>query len=172
VAARLNGGSEDNIDPGFKVWSEHTKQIHSLVTSTQQMQDLLVKGDAWLTPWFKGNQAVWAKDGAPLGFAIPKEGGVAFPLYVTIAAGTTPDQKQAAEEIINLILSPKYQARYVETTYTAPSSSKVQLPPAVAQDPAYSTQTLQNAMQLDWAKMAEHNQEWKDRWDREVKAKL
>lgn len=173
VAARLGGGSEDNIDPGFKVWSANVKQIHSLVTSTQQMKDLMVKGDAWLTGWFAGNQYVWAtKEGAPFGFSVPKEGGVGFPLYVSVVAGTSPEQKLAAEEIINLMLSPKYQTLIAEATATAPANKKVQLSGDLAGEAAFKPETLEKAIQLDWGKMAARNQEWKDRWDREVKSKL
>lgn len=172
VAARLNGGNESNIDPGFRIWSQHADQILALVTSTQQMLDLMVKGDAWLTAWFKGNQVAWAQDGAPLGFAVPKEGAVAFPLYVEIVAGTDDEKKRVGEEIINLLLDPLYAKLYCETTYSAPLVNGVKLRPDLASDPSYGSEALTKAIQLDWVRMADQNEEWRRRWDREVKSRL
>lgn len=75
----MNGGSEDNPDPGFEIWSKNTEQILALVTSTQQAQNLMARGDAWITIWAKGNVQQWADAGAPVGFVVPKEGMLAFP---------------------------------------------------------------------------------------------
>ena len=97
-AARMNGGNEANPDAGFKIWSEHTDQLLALVTSTQQAQNLIARGDAWITIWAKGNVQQWADAGAPVGFAVPKEGLVAFPLFFQIVVGTKPDQQAVAEK--------------------------------------------------------------------------
>lgn len=172
VMARLKGGSEDNVRPGIDFIKQHLGQVNALVTSSQQMQDLLVTGDGAITVWFKGNQKVWASEGKPYGFVVPKEGAIGFPLSINVVAGTTPEQQRAAEDIINLILSPKYQQVYSEGTSTAPTNGKATLPASLSTDPAYSPETLKNAIQLDWAKMAVQNQAWKDLWDREVKAGL
>lgn len=171
-AARLNGGSEKNPDPGFEIWSQNTDQIFALVTSTAQAQSLMAKGDAWLTVWTKSNQKMWKEAGVPVEFVVPKEGVVAFPLFFQVVKGTTPAQKEVAETIINMLLDPVSLARFCNLTGVAPTSVKVNLPAQMANDPAYQKETIENAIQLDWATIAVKDNEYREKWDRMVKAKL
>jgi len=171
-AARMNGGNEANPDAGFKIWSEHTDQLLALVTSTQQAQNLIARGDAWITIWAKGNVQQWADAGAPVGFTVPKEGLVAFPLFFQIVVGTKPDQQAVAERILNILLSPASLARFCELNGVAPTSSKVKLPERMAADPAYSAAAIETAIQLDWATLAAKDAEYRQKWDRLVKSKL
>lgn len=172
MAARLNGGSETNIEPGIKVWSQHTDQIRALITSTDQMQNLLQTGDAWLTAWPKANQAVWAKQGLPFAFAVPKEGAVAFPLFLTVVKGSSPAQVRAAQDIINLLLSSYYQSLYAASSYTSPVSDEVRIPAALANDPAFSQRVLSKAILLDEAAIAANSPNYTKLWNAEVKSKL
>jgi putative spermidine/putrescine transport system substrate-binding protein len=171
-AARMNGGSEANPDAGFEIWAKHTDQLLALVTSTQQAQNLLARGDAWITIWAKGNVQQWADAGAPVGFAVPKEGLVAFPLFFQIVVGTRPEQQAVAEKILNTLLSPQSLARFCELNGVAPTSSKVTLPARMSADPAYSATAIANAIQLDWATLAAKDAEYRQKWDRMVKSKL
>lgn len=171
-AARMNGGSEAEPDAGFEVWAQHTDQIMALVTSTQQAQNLMARGDAWVTIWAKGNVQQWVDAGAPVEFAVPKEGLVAFPLFFQMVVGTTPEQQAVAEKILNMLLSPESLARFCELNGVAPTSSKVSLPARMAEDPAYSSAAIENAIQLDWATLAAKDAEYREKWDRMVKSKL
>lgn len=172
IAALLNGGDENNIDPGFNVWSEHADQIHSLYNSNDQLKNLLVSGDAYISHWFASIYKTWADEGAPLGFAIPKEGVVAFPAYLQIVKGCTPEQKKVAEDIINILLSPEANGRYAELTNNLPTVKGAKLSEAVANDPIFAPEVVDNAINYDWSTIAKKNNEWKDRWDKEVKAKM
>ena len=172
MAAKLNGGSENNIQPGIQVWSQHADQIRALITSTDQMQNLLQTGDAWLTAWPKANQAVWAKQGLPFGFAVPKEGAVAFPLYLTVIKGSTPAQTKAAQDIINLLLSARYQAEYAVSSYTSPVVNNVVLPGVLRSDPGFDPAVLGKAILLDEAAIASHSAEYTQLWNANVKSKL
>jgi putative spermidine/putrescine transport system substrate-binding protein len=86
LAAKLNGGSASKIEPGFKVWSQHAGNFKALVNSNDQLQNLLVSGDAYDAPWFSAIAHDWMTAGAPLGFTIPKEGAIAFPTYLAAIA--------------------------------------------------------------------------------------
>jgi putative spermidine/putrescine transport system substrate-binding protein len=172
MAARLNGGSEKNPEAGFEIWSKNTDQIFALVTGTEQAQNLMAKGDAWLTIWAKGNVQQWKDAGVPVEFVVPKEGVVAFPLFFQVVVGTTPAQKAVAESILNMLLEPSKLARWADLNGVVPTSSKVKLPPRLANDAAYQKETIEKAVQLDWATIAERNNDYKELWDRMVKAKL
>ncbi|HEX6988902.1 MAG TPA: extracellular solute-binding protein [Bacillota bacterium] len=172
VAARLNGGSEHDIDPGFEVWSENAANFKALVSTNDALQNLIVSGDATLAMWFASIWKIWADEGAPLGFVTPEEGPVAFPTYLTIVKGVTDEQRRVAEDIINLLLEPKNAGRYAELTYSVPLVKDAEVSDAVRNDPNFSPLLAERAMQLDWAAMAQYNAEWRERWDREVKANI
>jgi putative spermidine/putrescine transport system substrate-binding protein len=172
VAARLNGGGEANIDPGFKLWSEHADQFKALVNSNDQLKNLLVSGDAWIAPWFSNISQTWIDEGAPLEYVNPKEGAIAFPAYLQVVKGITPEKKKIAEEIINLLLEPENIGEYGALTYGVPVTDNAKLSDAQKNNPNLSLEVVKNAMQLDWGTIAKNDAAWKKRWDQEVKAKM
>lgn len=172
VAARLNGGDENNIDPGFKVWAQHADQIKALVSSNDQLKNLLVSGDATLGYWWSSITQVWMDEGAPFGFAVPAEGAVAFPSYLATVTNLSPKQKKVAEDIINLLLEPKNAGEYGRLTGAIPLTDDAELTAAQKSDPNLQLSLVEKAMQLDWGTMARSDASWRKRWDTEVKAHM
>lgn len=172
LAARLNGGDERNIDPGFRVWKENAANFKALVSTNDALKNLVVSGDAWIAPWFSSQWKVWADEGAPLGFVTPKEGPLAFQTFLAIVKGVTDEQRKVAEDIINLLLSPENAGRYAELTHSVPLVKNAKVSEAVMNDPNFSPLLAEKAIQLDWQAIAENNAAWKERWDREVKANI
>jgi putative spermidine/putrescine transport system substrate-binding protein len=172
LAARLNGGDENNIDPGFQIWSQNAKNFKALVNTNDAVKNLVTSGDAWLAPWFASQFRNWSEEGAPLGFVNPKEGPIAFPLYLEIMKGVTPAQRTVAEEVINMLLAPEAAGRYAELTYSIPFVNNAVVSDKVKNDPLFTPLLAEQAIQLDWEAMARHNADWKERWDKEVKSKL
>jgi hypothetical protein len=97
---------------------------------------------------------------------------VAFPLLFQIVKGSSEEQIAVAEEIVDIYLSPEVLGRYCSLTANVPTSEFVKLDKDYALEPAFDKDNVANAMQLDWAAIATHNTEWKERWDREVKASM
>lgn len=170
LAARLNGGNEKNIDAGFRVWAENAKNLRALVTSNDQLKNMLVSGEALIAPWFTSIWKFWEEEGAPLGFVNPTEGVVAFPIYLQMVKGSTPEQIQVAEEIINELLVTDNNARYARLTFGIPSIRTAKLSPTVER--ILSPSLLDTAIWLDWSTMGEKASEWRQRWEREVKSRL
>jgi putative spermidine/putrescine transport system substrate-binding protein len=172
IAARLNGGSETNIDPGFKVWSQHGDQFKALVNSNDQLKNLLVSGDANLGYWWSSITQVWIDEGAPFGFAIPKEGAVAFPAYLATVTQLSPKQKKVAQDIINLLLEPQNAGEYGRLTGNIPLTDNAKLTDAQKSDPNLQLSLAEKAIQLDWGTMATQDATWRKRWDTEVKTHM
>ncbi|MGQ0570292.1 MAG: ABC transporter substrate-binding protein [Armatimonadota bacterium] len=170
LAARLNGGSEKEIDAGFKVWADNAKNLRALVTSNDQLRNLLITGEALIAPWFTSIWKFWEVEGAPLGFVNPKEGVVAFPIYLQIVKGSTPEQIRVAEEIINELLVTENNARYARLTFGIPSLPDAELSASVSQ--ILNPKLLDTAIWLDWATMGQKASEWRQRWERDVKSRL
>jgi putative spermidine/putrescine transport system substrate-binding protein len=170
LAARMNGGDEKNIDAGFRVWSENAKNLRALVTSNDQLRNLIVTGEALIAPWFVSIYKFWEQEGAPLGFAVPKEGVVAFPIYLQIVKGSTPEQIKVAEEVINELLIAENNARYARLTFGIPSLPDAEIAESVRS--ILSPKLLDSAIWLDWTTMGQRASDWRQRWERDVKSRL
>jgi putative spermidine/putrescine transport system substrate-binding protein len=172
IAAKLNGGGEDNIDPGFKVWSENAKNFRALVDSNDAVKNLLVSGDAWVAPWFSGLSYVWMREGSPLGFAIPKEGTIGFPLYLAMVKGGTPAQQAVCEDLLNELMAPANAGRYAKLTFAVPLLKNAELDEEQKKDPLLNAELAASSIALDYNSIALDAADWRERWDREVKFKL
>jgi putative spermidine/putrescine transport system substrate-binding protein len=170
LAARLNGGSEKDIEPGFRVWAEQAKNIRALPTSNDQLKNILVTGEAQVAPWFSAIWKFWADEGAPLGFVNPKEGAVAFPIYLQIVKGSTPEQIKVAEEVVNELLTAENNSRYARLTHNIPAFPEAGMAQRV--DEALNPKVLDTAIWLDWATMGQKASEWRQRWEKEVKSRM
>ena len=172
IAARLNGGSEKNIDPGFRIWSEHADNFRALVDSNDAVKNALASGEAWVAPWFSAISRIWIKEGAPFAFAVPKEGAIGFPLYLAIAKGVTPAQRAVCEDLINALLEAKNAGRYAELTAGIPVVKNATLSPEQMNDPELNLDVAAKAVVLDYSTIAQNTADWRRRWDREVKRRM
>lgn len=170
LAARMNGGSETNIEPGFKVWAENAKNIRALTGTNDQLKNILVTGEAQIAPWFSAIWKFWADEGAPLGFVNPKEGAIAFPIYLQIVKGSTAEQIRVAEEVVNELLTPENNSRYAKLTHNIPAFPEAGMAQRV--DEALNPKVIENAIWLDWATMGQKSSEWRQRWEKEVKSRM
>jgi putative spermidine/putrescine transport system substrate-binding protein len=172
IGARLNGGSEKSIDAGFKLWGEHADQFVAFANSNVDCRDLVVRGDAWMVPMFGGNVEQWKRDGAPVELVIPKEGMIAFPLFLVVAKGVTPAQKKIAESVINTILTDRWLARWAELTFYVPTTTTSVVPASLKSLKMYDTAEMARAIQFDWATITANEKQWRERWDKEVVARM
>src|SRR5260370_29142956 len=86
--ARMNGGGEKNIEPGFKVM---TTEVNSNVLvyepSPGKMTELFQLGQGLLAVWGSARVQSFANTGFPVDFVYPKEGAV------TLLASAAPAAK-------------------------------------------------------------------------------
>lgn len=172
--AKLHGGSEDDIEPAMALYEKAARdgQFHSLVTSNAQLQQLLVSGDVVLAPHFRGVALPWAKEGAPIGYAMPKEGQVAFPEGFQLVNGSSEEQLAVCRKLLDISLSPENVLDYCLTAQVIPLTDNVELPAEIASDPTIQPAAIENAIQLDYAKIAANGPKWADMWNKRVKANM
>lgn len=178
TTARFMPGGKGESDPesierAARFIGEQAKngQIAVFFDNNEQLKQPLLRGEAWLSGWFKAISYIWeVEEKAPFGFSIPNEGMIAFPLLFQVIKGSTPAQKYHAERIINEMLSAPRLSRYCNLTTSIPTSRVVQLDERFANDPAFQKDKIENALQLDWATIGAKSNEWKELWDAEVKA--
>lgn len=172
MAARLNGGDEHNIDPGFKVWSENAQNIRAFVDSNIALKNLMDSGEAWIAPWYSAIASQWVDENGPLGFVIPKEGAVAFSIFLSIVKGVDDAERAVCEDLLNELLSPAQAGRYGDLTRSVPVVKNAELTERQKTDPIVGLSLAETAIHLDNAFIAKELAGWRERWDQEVKAKL
>jgi putative spermidine/putrescine transport system substrate-binding protein len=174
ITARLHGGSETDIEPGMKLYEQAAKngQIQSVYISNDAARQLLVSGDAWITPFFYGIMQPWVDEGAPLGYAVPKEGQIAFPLGFGMIKGTTEAQQAVATKLINEMLAPAVVKKWCDLTYGVPLVEGVKVMPKLAKLPAYQPAAVKGQVKLNWNAIAKGSDAWTEQWNSRVKANL
>jgi putative spermidine/putrescine transport system substrate-binding protein len=167
IMSRLLGGNEKDIDPALAKIAELRKMgnlTHS-PTSTAEMDNLLVQGQAWVAVNGSPRAALLQEKGAPIGLVFPREGGTFFPNYLE-AIKNAPHPK-AAQLFINYMLSVEAQQILAKGFVVMPANSKVSVPDGL-QGKVPQGEDFERLVRLDRVTMNEKLDVWTERWDREV----
>lgn len=176
--AHANGGDAKHIDPAFEMFAKGAKdgQFLAMFTTNEQVKDALARGEALVAPYFTSFAITWNQESpggnGPFAYAIPKEGIIAFTFYFNIIKGSNPDQVEVASDIINIYLSKPVIERYCNLTAAIPAVKGVSLKPDLQKEPVFQASVIEKAINPDWVTANLQNNAWRQRWDREVKAKM
>ena len=164
--ARLNGGGEKGIEPGFQVMKE-TVNANVLVyePSPGKMTELFQSGQAVLAVWGSGRVQSFANTGFPVDFVYPKEGAV------TLLASACPIEKPQASTLASLfikaLLEPSLQLVLLRDYGYGPVNKRVVVPPGLG-TMAPLAERAQTLINPDWDAINANREEWTKRWNREV----
>lgn len=166
MLAKMNGGSEANIEPGFKKMRELAPSVIEFATSNSAMGQLMLREDAWIGVSGPPEVKELMRRGAPLRLVVPKEGTI--PIVETISVVKGAPHAKLAQEFVNATLSPRGQAQWTIATSLAPLNTKVpiddQLREALPYDPAetFKVETI------DFDLVAKNRPAWTERWNKEI----
>jgi putative spermidine/putrescine transport system substrate-binding protein len=105
MLARINGGGEKNIDPGF----EATKAIvpkNTIFTWSSEMSNLFQLGDLWIAVNSNNIAPALRAKGLPIRFSLPAEGSPTANTGMSLVKGAPCEA--AAYEYINLYFSDEF----------------------------------------------------------------
>lgn len=167
MMARLNGGGEKNIDPGFTVMKDKVApNVLVFEPSSGKMSELFQSKSIALSIWGSGRVKALADTGFPVKFAYPKEGAVALMIAgCPIVDSNVPDEAQA---FIDYLLEPDIQVRMAEAMGSGPVNKKSKLPEDLAKVLPYGPDKINKLVKVDWDVINQHREEWTQRWSREV----
>lgn len=167
MLARMNGGGEKNIDPGFTaITKDVAPDVLSWAPTPGEMDGLMQSGDVILAPYGSGRAVALQNTGFPLKFFYPKEGGVA--LQVAACAVAENAQPALSQQFIQYLLSPEVQATEAQSIGLGPVNKTVKLPPEVAARVPYGQDQIAKLVAVDWTTINQHRTEWTERWNRSV----
>jgi putative spermidine/putrescine transport system substrate-binding protein len=172
IAASQAGGSWSNMDPGFKVWEEHAGNIRTIVTANPQFLNVLSSGEAPLTSHYFGTSHVWATQGAPLQYSTPQEGVVFDPVGVNIVAASSDDQIEVMYDMINEMLTPRWNGMWADTAVEVPALKTTKLTSKLTPLPQISAGADQKFISIDWDAVGQNLPAWTERWNKDIVSKI
>lgn len=166
LMARLNGGSEDNIDPGFVKMAELGKHITVFYNQHAQLLDLFRNQEVVMARWLRG-RVDWAnKQGVPLKFVAPKEGAIGLVSTVHVVKGRP--NTELAMKFVNHLLGAKSQKAYATDLDYTPARAGLDLSGI---DVPYGEEAVSSLLIADWKKIVPKMDAWKERWEKQVVAR-
>ncbi|GJL83372.1 MAG: ABC transporter substrate-binding protein [marine bacterium B5-7] len=166
MTARLAGGGEDNIDPGFARMKELKPSIAAFYKNSGVANQLFQQGEAWIAPWYHGRAKYGADRGIPLDYVIPEEGAPPYLSVLGVVKGT--DKQALAERFIDMCLDAAPQTGWAEIIGAGPANKTVVLGPEIASRVPYGPDQISKLVMLDWKKIVEMQDEWTERWRKEI----
>lgn len=167
MMARLNGGNERQIEPGFDAIRTRIKpNVLVWEANAGQMTQLFQSGEIALSVWGSGRVKALADTGFPLEFVFPKEGAVELMETICPVAGSKlPD---ASQEFVRYLLSPEIQAIFAANEGYGPTNRTTVVPPQVAERVPYGPEKISRLIKVDWTAVNEKRASWIERWAREI----
>ncbi len=150
IAAKVFGGSEDNLEPGWAKLQELKPQVGR---SPTQLLQMLEREEIAIAPIWNNDAAGGAAKGLPIKFAQPDPGPVAIISFMSAVANTRhPD---LVNEWMNEILSPEYQAFAANAPYFfGPTVRGVAVPDAAKPYTPSTPEEVLRLQSVDWSKIA------------------
>lgn len=167
--ARMHGGSEANVDPGFKAIEALKPSISAVAANPGQLATLFQQGQIDISPGnFNAIQIMKAR-GVAVEFVAPKEKAIAFKTTFHIVKNT--GAKDLAFALIEAALSPEVQGKLMESPYLiVPTNTKVKMGGEIAKVLAKDHADMKNKFVFqDWKKINEQRSAWIERFNREIK---
>jgi putative spermidine/putrescine transport system substrate-binding protein len=167
--ARLSGGGEKKIDPGFEVMKKLKKSVISFEPQAGKMSELFQSKEAWIGCWGSGRVYSLADMGFPVEFVYPKEGAIA--LGVTLNMVKNCKNSSLAQEFINFMLDEKAQEVWSKGFMLGPMNKNVKLSPEVSKRVPYGLEQMNKLIKVDWAYINQVRPDWTERWSKEVETR-
>lgn len=167
MMAKLNGGSESNIEPGFEQFENSiAKNVLVFEPSSGKMSELFQNGEIALSVWGSGRLKSLADTGFPGKFAYPKEGAVALMVAVCPVVGS--DVPELSQKLVQHFLKPENQVLLAETVGFGPVNTKAELSPELAETLPYGPERINALNAVDWTIVNPARGEWTKQWTRRI----
>ena len=167
MMARLNGGGENDIEPGLVAFEEQVgPNVLTYEPSSGKMSELFQTGEIDISIWGSGRLKSLADTGFPGGFVYPKEGGVA--LMVATCPIVDSDVSELSQKLVQHFLKPENQVLLAETVGFGPTNTKAELPAELAETLPYGPERINALNAVDWNVINGERGEWTKLWSRRV----
>jgi putative spermidine/putrescine transport system substrate-binding protein len=166
MLAKMNGGSEANVDAGFKIFKEEINpNVLAYEPSPGKMTELFQSGQAVLAVWGSGRVQSFANTGFPVDFVYPKEGAVT--LLTSTCPIAKPNASPLASSFVKALLEPRIQLVMLKDYGYGPVLKAVVVPFELSKMAPVGDRAAK-LYTADWSIINDKREEWTKRWNREV----
>jgi putative spermidine/putrescine transport system substrate-binding protein len=164
MMAKLHGGSEDNIDPGFEAMKRLKPNVRKFYGSNPEAGQLMDRGDAVIGAMYDNATWYMTDGGKPIRWMIPKEGVLVGMVSLHIAPNTK--HLDLCKKFVDFAISKEANEGFCNQIMAGPTNKL-----AVLQEPAVSrVPKLDSVIFPDWYKIVRNAPRWIERWNREITA--
>ncbi len=159
VAAKINGGSETNIQPGFDKIKQLMPNVVTFYDNDSTSRKLLAQGEVSVLIGNTGSLDYLTKAGIPAAVVNPKPTPVSFDVMTVINNGN----EDLAHKFIDMMVSKWAQEISVLPHQCAPVNSKVDATEILSND----FPKPEDSLIIDHAAVKDNLAKWIEQWDRE-----
>lgn len=166
AANRLNGGDENNVNPGFQAVAR-LRPFAAVQSAQEQLWNFMEQNVGDYSIELRSFSTL-RRDRVNQNIEVvqPREGQPVAMNYACIPVGAR--HQAAAEEWINRHLSVAVQTRYAQEIYFSPTNMDVTLPPELAARVISSEAEVRSLMSFDIPGINRRVQQWNARYNREI----
>jgi putative spermidine/putrescine transport system substrate-binding protein len=171
LLTKLAGGTERDVRPGLERLKalKASGNLAFFPTSPAELDNMLVQGQAWIAV-NGGPRAYILKDrGAPIDFAVPREGGGYFTNYFDVVRNAP--RPRAAQQLVDYLIGPEAQLVIARDVVAAPVNRKVVVPAELAGRVPVGEDQLGRLIRIDRVEMNRQLDAWADLWNRELEGR-
>lgn len=167
MQARINGGGEDKIDPGFDVMVKKiAPNVLAWEPSPGKMAQMMQTGEGALVVWGNGRVQAVADQGAPVEFVFPKEGAPVIMVAACVTDGAP--QAKLGQQFLQHLVSADVQAMIAQGVGWGPVNKNTKIAPEVAKKVVYGPQQVASLVAPNYEIINAKRAEWTQRWVRAV----
>ncbi|BAL79111.1 putative ABC transporter substrate-binding protein [Bradyrhizobium cosmicum] len=166
--AKLNGGSETNIEPAFEAIKKLLPNVGAIAASPGALAALFQQGEIDIAFNFWNNVALLAAKGVDIAFAKPKSGAVVIRTSAQIVKNNQ-DPKLVLDYLDTVMSVDTQKGIEAAPWVMMPTNGKVPLTGANLTVAKSVDDLVANNVLLDWTKFQSLRGEWITRFSKEVK---
>jgi ABC-type Fe3+ transport system substrate-binding protein len=159
-ANTLNGGTYENVDPGFAALARLRPNVRKYFQSIGEVRPL-VSQDNVVVAISSNMLQVEIAQGSPVGMVFPEEGCLASPAVAQVVRGTRA--KELAERFVNRYLDPEVQLAWAREYNVSVFNRQAAVPDDVR------ARIANTVVFFDASEVSRRREAWVDRWMREVR---
>jgi putative spermidine/putrescine transport system substrate-binding protein len=165
MAASSNGGSTENIEPGFEKMKEIAKNAVTF-DKTADLSNYFLQGQTVASSWSDARVHILQDSGFPIEFVIPEEGAPA--LISTISVVKDAPHAELAQKFVNFALSEEAQVEFAHGVFSGPVNKNTKLDGDIAKKVIYGEDQIAKLVKVDWEYVNEKRAEWTERANKEI----
>ncbi len=164
--ARINGGDESNIEPGFdSIRKSLAPNVLSWSSSPAKLAEMFQNNDVDVAVWGSSRAIALKNTGFPMEFVYPKEGTPALVLGACpVVQNSLPEASQA---FLQYLVTPEIQAK-LATEGFGPTNRQTKLDDKLAAQVPYGDERVGRMISVKWSEINKNRAEWTNRWNRTI----